>query len=973
MIRLHFLIISVAILCHVGWAQYPEVIKYKEKDGLKSLRSNQHLFQDSQNFMWICSLEGLIRYDGTEFVRYAVPDAPGFIPIKLTESVPGKIWVLSANGNLAYSKNNAFHFYPVKKEIANLIKNRQVQQFETDEFDNLYFGTKKNGLIKIDSSGRMHHLISNRNGSGLGIWFSNTVRPMAFGTSIGKEWRLADTIRVFNNDLVCTNQSYFDFENQSPDYKISLFEDRDETVALGFGDFIFRISEEKGIEHYCSIPDAVMSICVDNYGNWIVGTMFSGIMLSPGGHLNRIQLMRYFDGESIISMTKDSNGSIWFSVLQEGIWQMPSINVLRYKTDNSKLNNNVLRHFYTTKDHVYFTTNDNKIYQSKPDTFPEVQFFDMTKGVLRGLLSRPWEDKSTGKTYIAYGQRIGYLKNDEFKELDIKVPPEMGANANFLTFSSDGNDGIWAFGRSGGIHIKADTIVAHSFKKGAYISNSVFYNNKIFLSGVKGLQELKDQKFKKIDHPHPIFRSTITSLLTHQNKMWISSRPYGLAFLEQDSLHLISQEFGLYDVWKLYVDHDTIWGLDNGHLIKIIDAPHQKIEVKKYWINFSKELIYRDFILHNGTFYLSSNEGLVTVKKSELDDLHALPSSRITTVQIHGKDTLLKPAYELNHTQDMIQIGFNGIHFGSPDKQYKYRMSGVDHDWKYTKNTSIQYTKLTPGSYEFEVYAISGEGIISKESAKLSFTIVPPYWKTIWFWSLVSLIGLSIIFMVIRNRFKRVVHQKRINEKLYNLESQALRSQMNPHFIFNILSVIQGYVLKSDVESSEKYLAKFSKLIRLILENSREDFVVFEAEIEMLRYYMDMEKMRFDNHFSYDIKIDPLIDTESLKIPPMIIQPYVENAIIHGFEHLKKDGEIDIIFTLEDNILQCEIIDNGINMSETKTENIKIKNQQSLGLLITKERLSLLKDTSAEDLMIRVDNNREEGTHVFLEIPFKLS
>ena len=841
----HFTLIAWLVsLSLMGWTQLPEVIKYREKDGLSSLRSNLKIYQDTEKYIWICSIEGLYRYDGTEFIQFHINQAPEFIPVQISQTPKGKIWVVSANGHLAYFKDNEFHFYPLSEDITQLIKNRQVQQFEIDESGNFYFATSKFGLLKVDSSGVMDHIISPRKGSGLGIWFSDKLPPMAFGLAMPGEMVLADSILWFDEHHTCFEKIYFDFENQNPEYMPSIWQDLGHDLAVTFGDFVFKISKKEGLVASAQVPDFVTSISIDDRGNWIVGTIFHGIIVFPNGNLDITQSRTYFEGKHVITSIVDADGNIWLSVLQEGVWQIPALNILRYQKDNSHLKTNTLKHFFSTDDSLYVSTNENRIYLVKNDTFTNVTLFDMNKGPQRGLFSRAYNDRATDRIYMAYGPRIGYLSKSKFVELNMPLAKK-NANANFASFTSDGKGGVWVFGRTGGVHFINDKPAEMAFKKGAFISTSTTFKNKIYVGGARGMQALDGQTFVDIEHPHPIFKSQISSFCPHNGKLWISSKPLGVAYWEEDSLHLLSEKYDLYDVWKLKEDHDTIWGLNNHHLVKIVDGSNSPLDIKKYWVNFSKDLIYKDFILYQDTFYLSSNEGLVTIPKKDLNDLQAIPSSTINTVQIHGNDTLVKSNYELDYTQNMIQIGFNGVHFGSPERTYKYKMSGVDHEWKYTANNTIQYTKLTPGFYEFEVYTISSEGLMSENPARLSFTISPPYWATWWFRLSVAVIIIGLIVFLVRRRFKQLLRQREIDRKLYKLESQALRSQMNPHFIFNILSVIQGYVMKGDVDASEAYLNKFARLVRLILENSREDYVLLGSEIEMLKSYMDMEKMRF--------------------------------------------------------------------------------------------------------------------------------
>ena len=200
---------------------------------------------------------------------------------------------------------------------------------------------------------------------------------------------------------------------------------------------------------------------------------------------------------------------------------------------------------------------------------------------------------------------------------------------------------------------------------------------------------------------------------------------------------------------------------------------------------------------------------------------------------------------------------------------------------------------------------------------------------------------------------------------------------MNPHFIFNSLNSIQSFVVSNNSEKAIHYLAKFSKLMRMILQNSRETYIALSEELKSLRYYMDMEKLRFDNKFDYDIDVDPNIDTDFTGIPPMILQPYIENSIIHGLINKKGKGMININFQLMDTSILCTIQDNGIGREMA----MKIRDESGLkrksrGMQINKERLDILSKQSSEQFLVNIcdlknDSGEAEGTRIELRIFFK--
>ncbi len=215
-----------------------------------------------------------------------------------------------------------------------------------------------------------------------------------------------------------------------------------------------------------------------------------------------------------------------------------------------------------------------------------------------------------------------------------------------------------------------------------------------------------------------------------------------------------------------------------------------------------------------------------------------------------------------------------------------------------------------------------------------------------------------------------------IKQKQAEIEMKALRAQMNPHFIFNSLNSINKYILKSDHITASRYLTRFAKLIRLILDNSDSKEVALSDELEALNLYIEMESMRFTNKFTYAIVVDDNVSADTLQVPPLIIQPYVENAIWHGLLHKASDGKLLIsVKKTSENMMQCIIEDNGVGRSKAMELKSKSANSnKSLGMKLTEERLDMLNQNNALNASIQIidlsdADGRGTGTKVIVTIP----
>jgi sensor histidine kinase YesM len=218
-------------------------------------------------------------------------------------------------------------------------------------------------------------------------------------------------------------------------------------------------------------------------------------------------------------------------------------------------------------------------------------------------------------------------------------------------------------------------------------------------------------------------------------------------------------------------------------------------------------------------------------------------------------------------------------------------------------------------------------------------------------------------------------NQTRIKQerKEAEMSQTLLRAQMNPHFVFNAMSVIQSYIYENDTENSSKFLVNFSRLMRLILENSPKEFIPIETEIEILQKYLETQKLRFEDRFDYSIECEDILLEEGALIPPMITQPFIENAIEHGQLHTIEGGFILISFSKQNNMLNVIIEDNGIGRKGAEL-NKKSKDHKSMAMKITKDRIdNMSKKYRTEGRLIVEDFNKKlnTGTKVLISLPYK--
>lgn len=355
------------------------------------------------------------------------------------------------------------------------------------------------------------------------------------------------------------------------------------------------------------------------------------------------------------------------------------------------------------------------------------------------------------------------------------------------------------------------------------------------------------------------------------------------------------------------------------------------------------------------------------------------PKIYLTGVKITERDTAVSDNYNLAYHQNYLKISFNGIGYSGKEKiQYRFHLQGYDKEWNYSDNNFANYSMLPPGKYVFEAEAMNKFGVWSQEPIKINILINKPYWQQWWFIVSVLTLVITIVLMLAYFRIKQIENREeektRLNKKMADLELGALRAQMNPHFIFNTLSSIQQYILSNNTEQANFYLSKFAKLMRSIVQNSQKPFISIKEEVETLKLYCELERLRASDKFEFEILVDEKLDLLNDQIPPMLIQPYVENAIRHGVSPLEKDGMISIHIKKQDEHIVCSVLDNGVGREKSKELNKeRVKTHQSLGMIITRERLEILNKMSNSSLNVSIsdlfENEEACGTKVEIFVP----
>lgn len=957
-------------------AQPPQVRQFLLRDGMPSNDFIFHLTQDSLGYIWGSTMRGLFRYDGYEFDE--MDRESGLLDrmtLRTIEDPQHRVWVQTYSGEFAYFDGHSFIPYEHNHLITKLARFDHAWHFQVDRAGNLYLGTSGRGLWKVDTAGQLLQLFDSQKENTICFWIPDSMPPIAFGIKKAGTPSPMMRVMVLDDDLNVSCDTALPGRNPTREDRPFFCQRADGSYILLLGKTLYGLTAKR-LLGYATQADLLNAVTEDQQGNlWIARR--DGIGFIPKHHPLDYPQTLYYPGQGFHHILEDYEGGLWFGSERNGLLHAPDPIIKKSTQENGVLPAGQLMRVATSKEHTYVSTTQSHVIQVGGDSarlFPINEL--MSPPANRTIFAMHWDEQHE-RLLMSLGERIGCLHaSGYFHELPIPSSLKRYRINSFMP-SEDGSF-IWATDYRGIFQIHGDSVERVFLAQVDQMSAmAIAPDGRTWMAGEKGVWPMHDSSLIALNNPHPVLHSRVFDILYHRDRLWVASTNFGLGVLHGDSLTIISEsENGLRDAHELIGDNDTVWALGKTHLLKFIVYPNDTIVVEKRPINFDKSSIMFSMNLTSDRFAIASSNGLIELDRSAPPISKAPPLIHFRRITVNSRDTSIQSFYDLNHDQNYLQIDFVGISYRTPNMPYRYRMYGVDKEWQYTTSRSVAYKQMPPGDYTFMVYAQSIDGSISKLPATFTLRINSPFWSTWWFRSLSVFLVLAGIGFGVQTRLKRVNSQREVEQELLRLESKALRAQINPHFIFNALSAIQGYVSDGDATASEIYLAKFARLIRLILENSRESFILLSKEIETLEHYLELEQMRFRGSFDYEIILHAAILSDFVRIPPMLIQPHVENAILHGLANRDEQGKIWITFAQEDDHLVCEVRDNGSGRAEHSDKPSVIHHHKPLGMLITRDRLRLLNRQTTAKLKVEIrdishSEGQSSGTCVTISLPFK--
>jgi signal transduction histidine kinase len=514
------------------------------------------------------------------------------------------------------------------------------------------------------------------------------------------------------------------------------------------------------------------------------------------------------------------------------------------------------------------------------------------------------------------------------------------------------------------IDIDNDTL-----KLGSYIFRSqertfalhTDHQERLWVGNNRGIFEFRDSILHAPDIDHPAFRTRVEDIdELPDSSLVFGTKGLGIVRWKGKDIIQITTDDGLTAdmIEDVHVDENgIIWvGTLNGLNKVTFDSENSQI-VRQFTManGLPSNEIYQ-IKSYEGQVWLCTAGGLVKFHEPEAETLSAAPI--IQYIHVNGTPISFSGDRAFSYQQNNLEFRYLTINYRQNGQiPYRYRLNETD-DWQYTQNLSVNYPQLPPGDYRFEVQSQNQDGYWSA-GTNYAFSIQPPWWNTWWARGIAGLLVLVGIVYFQRQAVAKVKKEAAIQRQIDELERSALQAQMNPHFIFNCLNSIQNFILQNDRKRAVEYLSRFAQLVRHNLNASVQGKVSLEEELGLLDNYLALEQERFEHRFDYTLEVEEGLNQQFIAFPPLLIQPYVENAIIHGLSKKEEKGKVEVHFTIENGQLAVTIRDNGPGYQPDQKKKHSGKHK-SVGMTITQKRLEILGESPEK--VVQISNlNGEEG------------
>jgi ligand-binding sensor domain-containing protein len=1004
--------------------------RYTKLDGLSN-NSVLSITQDSIGYLWIGTNKGLNRFDGQSFINIFKNQKDSPLP----ENVVVGLQMEDHNELMGVTNGGSFSMNTVTRKNKHFVIpadsviffwTNQVWQMVKNKYGQYIISTKI-GLYVFDSSGKIICRYDNYSPADAGrieLWFGGWIETLSNNETFqithffGSVYKPADN-RIDTSYSKKANTLKQALTGPAGQLNFCYPGRHDECFIIGLPDH--SINSYNLITNNCT--KSLLSLAVMNDLNWSSKLYFlsDSVMAitarQTGFYLLHYDLAskkivcderKYFSSMPCNTVFRDKEQRLWVGT-NDGLFRQNLRNSFFSADDLSVqfpgiINANI-KSVYTDKDQIVIGLKNNTgILLVEKKTKKLLQYLNTEElgpgcGTINFIYSY---DPDT--LWLGTGNGILWLnkKNHRFGKFTAATQSTGLLNNWFTNYFEDSHGNIWL--NCGGLNNvtiykkgerRFELLSAATnplFKITFCFSISEDKQGNIWLAGDGLCRWNAGKKCIDLLIPYPKVSSAIFNYMQildrdEDNNLWLASYDNEIIqfncttrqmFLRLPANSMVDG----YTVTNSPIINNCIWmGMKNG--ISAFNIKDHSIRQFNYSdglpsamaTTIRKASFYDQY---DNRFYFGAGIYLISFIPDVSLSPDFLPTSFLELTDNSGNILPVKKgAIHLHYSRNDVMARLNAINFTDPEEnRFAYKLADeADSNWHeiYTQN-SIALTNLSPGSHNFEIKLFSMNNRWPPQLRSVMVIVDPPFWNTAWFISIASLIIFGSFYIIYLLRIRNIRQRANVDRQLAELEMKGLHAQMNPHFIFNSLNSIKEMILEDERQNASRYLSKFAQLVRTNLEQSKHTFIPVKECIDHLQQYLEMEKIRFAD-FAYTITLNDNIATDEILMAPMLIQPFVENAIWHGLQKKQGEKKIVIRFYRAGSHLICEIDDNGIGINESQKNKSSLRPaHHSLGIENIQERLTVLNEKYRMSCSLTIKDKSElsgaetKGTLVILKL-----
>ncbi len=943
------LILSVLLISYActATAQEPACIKFGMDDGLPS-QIIYSTMQDRDGYIWICTANGVSRYDGFHFQNFSLKD--GLCDVEnfyAVEDSSGRVWFDSFNGKICYWENGTIHKIDEKLLPPDILVTDERPRYLPDLKGNMCI--IKNGiLVKVMKDFDMtvlnykkgDKIFLNTHVDGKNMWISTKgmYEEKDNKLTLIKEWEEGYCLNAISNK----GNNFLIFQNNHTIYNLEY------VTPVKYHTITTKEVLQKPLVHFGAATDSSLYVVV--YGNGL-------LKLNLQNHQEEL----LFRNIEVFNTAIDREGITWISTPSNGLYLILSKPAFAInEKDGIASNDATALAYYDNKLFVGYYNGSVQELKSKQTVMQPVP--NRTHQKIRNLTT--------------LNGKLCSCQESGFREYHNGIERKLASNCKAAIYY----DGFYYVATVGNLYIiNAETGVIETPFTGRVHSLIATSEGAVLFYTFEGLMQYKDGKitpFELTGHDKTLRLGDMVK--TKNGTILFASHGAGVLMLRNNEVEQIDEAQGLVSdlVNRVKIDdQDRIWVCTNKGLDMV--ELQDEYPFYKYIRHFdsgsglSSDYV-RDAVCLRDTVWAATDAGVTYFPLYPVETTKAqiLFKSVTTRDSVYTTEVPLHLAYDNNS----IVFNYTCISFSNiGNTTFYYRLMPTDTAWQHTNATTISYLSLQPGQYTFEIKPVLNGVVSTTDLHQYYFSIGKPLYKHAWFILLIigaALAIFSVIYIKLRDFY--IKRSNRI-QHLNALEKNALVAQMNPHFMFNALNSVNDFIADNEPKNAHNFLSKFARLMRITLDNSRKELVTLEEEIQSLKSYIELEQMRFVDKFDLDLRIQEILKVDQCKIPPMMIQPFVENAILHGIlETNRKCVLILDFFMINHKQLCVRIEDNGAGRKEMKTKN----KHNSHASNITNERIKLMNEGTVRGYTFSItdlknNDGSKAGTRVDLTFPIQ--